>query len=87
MREFRFKQLHGASAGNGLDIHHPPEPLNDSLNCRRLTPLPAASGSAAGGAFRNQEEPSEGAQMPHGAPGMAILPPELPDRDEQPGSG
>lgn len=82
MGEFSFKQLHGASPGNGLDIHHPPDPLNDSLNCRRLTLLTAASRSTAGGVgkgLKNQEEPFEVAQIPHGAPGMAVLPPKLSD--------
>lgn len=65
MGEFRFKQLHGASPGNGLDIHHPPDPLNDSLNCRRLTLLTAAPGGVGKG-LKNQEEV---AQIPRGAPG------------------
>lgn len=61
-------------------------PLNDSLNCLRLTLLTAASGSTTGGvekSLESQEEPFGAARISRGVPGMAVLPPNLSGRDEQ----
>lgn len=86
MGEFRFKQLCGASLVMVSTFIIRGAPLNDSLNCSGLTRLTAVLENTAGGArkgLKRQEEPFGAAQIPHGAPRLQILPPNLLERDEQ----